>query len=99
MLMDTQNTYTIDQQCKCINAYASVYTYLALISPFLEAAMGSECEVMYDYTISFAVNSEELVRVEETGLHILLIWLHLRIYWESVQVEYSVVHLIQIRLI
>ena len=40
--------------------------------------------------ISFAVNSEELVRVEEAELHTPLIWLHLRIYWDSVQVEYIV---------
>ena len=46
--MDPQNTDLIPyidlamHQFKCINAYASVYTYLALISPFLKAKSESE---------------------------------------------------------
>ena len=56
----------------------------------MRSAMGSECVLAGGYTISFAVNSEELVRVEEAELHTPLIWVHLRIYWDSVQVEYIV---------
>ena len=51
---------------------------------------GIECVVTGYVQLYSAVNSEELVRVEEAELHTPLIWLHLRIYWDSVQVEYIV---------
>ena len=54
----------------------------------MRSTMGSEY-VVTGYVQSYcAVNSEELVRVEEAELHTPLIWLHLRIYWDSMQVEY-----------
>ena len=48
--------------------------------------MGLECVVTGYIHLYSAVNSEELVRMEEVELHTPLIWLHLRIYWDSVQV-------------
>ena len=52
----------------------------------MRSTMGSESVVTGYVQLYSAVNLEELVRVEEAELHTPLIWLHLRIYWDSVQV-------------
>ena len=56
-------------QFKCVNAYASVYTYLALISPFLEAKREGEkpnngCKMHCILQLTCLLNSREHPRPE-----------------------------------